>query len=145
MNSFSMRYIRKNLHSRALISSSTFENLSNYIFSRKYSAELIRLMINVFLKQEKPRQQTIFTFRDLLFFVPSISNSLANLFKIIYLSWEFSRISLAVSPKQAFQIIKSILFFFLSILKCYLHITLSFNWNNWQSVTVLEESLIYHY
>lgn len=53
MNSFSMRYIRKNLHSRALISSSTFENLSNYIFSRKYSAELIRLMINVFLKTGK--------------------------------------------------------------------------------------------
>lgn len=53
MNSFSMRYIRKNLHSRALISSSTFENLSNYIFSRKYSAELIRLMINVFFKTGK--------------------------------------------------------------------------------------------
>lgn len=48
-----MRYIRKNLHSRALISSSTFENLSNYIFSRKYSAELIRLMINVFFKTGK--------------------------------------------------------------------------------------------
>lgn len=53
MNSFSLRYIRKNLHSRALISSSTFENLSNYIFSRKYSAELIRLMINVFFKTGK--------------------------------------------------------------------------------------------
>lgn len=53
MNSFSMRYIRRNLHSRALISSSTFENLSNYIFSRKYSAELIRLMINVFFKTGK--------------------------------------------------------------------------------------------
>lgn len=53
MNSFSMRYIRKNLHFRALISSSTFENLSNYIFSRKYSAELIRLMINVFFKTGK--------------------------------------------------------------------------------------------
>lgn len=53
MNRFSMRYIRKNLHSRALISSSTFENLSNYIFSRKYSAELIRLMINVFFKTGK--------------------------------------------------------------------------------------------
>lgn len=53
MNSFSLRYIRKNLHSRALISSSTFENLSNYTFSRKYSAELIRLMINVFFKTGK--------------------------------------------------------------------------------------------
>lgn len=53
MNNFSMKSIRKNLHSRALISSSTFENLSNYIFSRKYSAELIRLMINVFFKTGK--------------------------------------------------------------------------------------------
>ena len=145
MNNFSMKSIRKNLHSRALISSSTFENLSNYIFSRKYSAELIRLMINVFLKQEKSRQQIIFTFRDLLFFVPGTSSSLANLFKIIYLNWEFSLTSSEVSQKLGFRITKSILFFSLNILRCYLHITLSFNSNNLRLVTGSEKSLTYRY
>lgn len=55
----SLKNFKNRLHKQAMCSSETFENFFSYLFSRRYSAELLRLIINKLFKTNPNKTQVI--------------------------------------------------------------------------------------
>lgn len=55
----SLKDFKNRLHKQAMCSSETFENFFTYLFSRRYSAELLRLIINKLFKTNSDKSQLI--------------------------------------------------------------------------------------